>query len=155
METFLRPATRHDLDDILTLVTRAYRPYVARMGREPGPMLDDYVGRIASGEASVLETDDDRIVGLLVLVDEADALLLDNIAVDPRAQGQGLGKILMAQAESEARRRGYRCIRLYTHETMTENQAIYAKAGYRETHRAVEHGLRRVYMEKTLGLRAV
>jgi hypothetical protein len=33
---------------------------------------------------------------------------------------------------------------------MTENQAIYARLGYRETRRRTEDGYQRVYMEKHL-----
>jgi hypothetical protein len=33
---------------------------------------------------------------------------------------------------------------------MTENQAIYARLGYRETGRRTEDGYQRVYMEKDL-----
>ncbi|KAF2406833.1 hypothetical protein PSAN_50110 [Pseudomonas antarctica] len=45
---------------------------------------------------------------------------------------------------------GYEAIRLYTHETMTENITLYTRRGYVETHRAQEHGLRRAYMTKRL-----
>lgn len=57
----------------------------------------------------------------------------------------------MRFAEDEARRLGFGAVRLYTHEAMTENIALYTALGYRETHRTEERGLRRVYMEKRLG----
>ena len=41
-------------------------------------------------------------------------------------------------------------MRLYTQEIMTENIALYTRVGYRETHRAVEQGLPRVFMRKDL-----
>ena len=75
---------------------------------------------------------------------------LDNVAVSPTAQGKGYGRILLDYAESIARAMGFARIRLYTQVIMTENQAIYAKRGYIETHRAVEKGLHRVFMEKVL-----
>ena len=56
----------------------------------------------------------------------------------------------MAFAEAEARRHGWREIRLYTHVLMTENQALYCRLGYAETHRVTEHGFERVYMSKPL-----
>ncbi len=56
----------------------------------------------------------------------------------------------MQFAETEARRRGYDHIRLYTHVLMTENIAIYRRAGYVETHRIAEKGFDRVYMTKNL-----
>jgi hypothetical protein len=41
-------------------------------------------------------------------------------------------------------------LRLYTNVVMTENQAIYAHLGYRETRRETEDGYQRVYLEKDL-----
>ncbi len=86
-----------------------------------------------------------------MLLPAPDYLLLDNIAVAPEHQGQGLGRRLLAFAETEARRRGYREIRLYTHRTMVENQRLYAAIGYEETGRGSEAGYDRVFMRKRLG----
>jgi len=33
---------------------------------------------------------------------------------------------------------------------MTENIGLYSRIGYAETHRVEEHGLKRIYMVKTL-----
>jgi hypothetical protein len=41
-------------------------------------------------------------------------------------------------------RPGYREIRLYTHQTMVENQRLYASIGYEETGRGSEAGYDRV-----------
>jgi hypothetical protein len=43
---------------------------------------------------------------------------------------------------SKALRRGYREIRAYTHQTMVENQRLYASIGYEETGRGTEAGYR-------------
>ena len=48
------------------VVHAAYAHYVARIGKPPGPMLDDYAQRIADGQTWVME-DGGRIVGILVL----------------------------------------------------------------------------------------
>ena len=74
----------------------------------------------------------------------------ENVAVSPEAQGAGLGRRLMEFAEQQARARGISRMTLYTHEVMTENLAIYAHLGYRETSRAVQGAYRRVFMEKLL-----
>ena len=49
-----------------------------------------------------------------------------------------------------ARRLGYRELRLYTHEKMTENIALYLRVGFAETGRAQEAGYDRVFMTKHL-----
>lgn len=77
-------------------------------------------------------------------------MLLDNVALRPEAQGRGYGRQLIAFAERVARDSQLECMRLYTHEMMTENIALYARLGFVETHRAEEKGLRRVYMAKDL-----
>jgi len=123
--------------------------YVPRMGKEPGPMLDDYGKRVADGTAFVLE-EDGTIAGILVLLPYDDHLLMDNVAVDPGFQGRGIGRALIVFAEAETMRRGYREIRLYTHQTMTENVRMYVKLGYEETGRGEQAGYDRVFMRKKL-----
>ena len=111
-------------------------------------MLDDYDRRIAAGQAWVLE-DGGTVAGVLVLEDaEGSALLLDNVAVAPAAQGKGHGRALVAFAEEEACRRGCDQVRLYTHVLMTENLALYRRLGFHETRRISEKGYDRVYMAK-------
>jgi ribosomal protein S18 acetylase RimI-like enzyme len=145
----IRPAIPDDAEAMRDVVHAAYAHYVPRLGKPPGPMLDDYAARIAAGQAWVLQ-DAARVVGLLVLEDRPDALLLDNVAVRPECQGAGHGRALMAFTATEARRRGFRRIVLYTHVLMTENQELYRRIGYVETRRVTEHGFDRVYMQLDL-----
>jgi ribosomal protein S18 acetylase RimI-like enzyme len=145
----IRAATAADVEAVRHVVDAAYGHYVARIGKPPGPMLDDYAGRIADRQTWVLE-DDGRIVGILVLEHGPSGLLLDNIAVMPDSQGKGFGRALIGFAETEARRLGFGEIRLYTHALMTENVALYRRIGFVETHRGSEKGYDRVYMTKRL-----
>jgi ribosomal protein S18 acetylase RimI-like enzyme len=144
-----RPAVLADRQAIEEIVRQAYSPYIARVGRHPGPMLDDYEGLIGTGGVYVLEQDG-VVQGVLVLVRERDTMLLNNVAVAPSVKGTGIGRRLLEYAERSAKTAGYRSIRLYTHETMTENIALYSRIGYIETHRAEEKGLKRVFMVKHL-----
>ena len=146
----IRPAGPADAATVSDIVDAAYRGYIPRIGKPPGPMLDDYSRRIAAGQVSVL-ADAAGIVGVLVLEETADGFLLNNIAVAPRGQGKGHGRALLAFAEAEAVRRGWRDIRLYTNALMTENIALYLRIGYVETARVTELGFDRVYMSKPLG----
>jgi GNAT superfamily N-acetyltransferase len=149
MTANLRAATPADLRPVQEIVRSAYSPYIARIGREPGPMLDDYGALIAAGHVQVAEREG-TVQGVLVLIPQDDAMLLDNVAVAPVAQGTGLGRLLLDFAEHAALVAGYRVIVLYTNEAMTENIARYARRGYRETHRVEEKRFRRVYMRKLL-----
>lgn len=145
----IRRAAAGDVAAIKALVVEAYSMYVARIGREPAPMLDDYGARAASGEAFVADCAG-AVGGLLVLVDEGDSLQVENVAVAPARQGQGIGRALLAFAEAEAVRCGHRRLTLYTNEKMTENLAMYPALGWRETGRYEQDGFARVFFEKSV-----
>ena len=141
----IRPADAADLPELERIVRDSYGKYTARIGKPPGPMLDDYAALVRGHAVWVAGA---PVMGLVVLLAEADHLLLDNVAVDPAAQGRGVGRALIEFAGAEARRRGYREMRLYTHQTMTENIALYARTGWVETGRGVQRGLARVFFRK-------
>jgi ribosomal protein S18 acetylase RimI-like enzyme len=146
----LRLGTNDDLTAVRDVVRSAYSHYVPRIGREPAPMLDDYNQLIRGGFVHVVEHAG-VVRGVLVLKPQDGALLLDNVAVHPSAQGLGLGRAMLEFAERAAVVAGYRTIRLYTHEAMTENIELYRRIGYAETHRVEEYGFRRVHMAKPVG----
>ncbi len=50
-----------------------------------------------------------------------------------------------------ANRLGYSELRLYTHETMTENQGIYTALGWELTGYGEQSGYRRVFFRKRIG----
>jgi ribosomal-protein-alanine N-acetyltransferase len=50
--------------------------------------------------------------------------------VDPAARGRGLGRILLADAEAQARRAGCRGLRLEVRQDNLAANALYAAAGY-------------------------
>jgi ribosomal protein S18 acetylase RimI-like enzyme len=149
MMSDIRSAGLDDLAAVEAIAQSAYARYVPLIGREPGPMLDDYRALVEKGHVYVL-CDERGISGILVLILEEHAVLLDNVAVSPDAQGRGHGRALIAFAERMARERGLRALRLYTNEAMTENIALYGRLGFVETDRREEAGFRRVYMAKPL-----
>jgi ribosomal protein S18 acetylase RimI-like enzyme len=145
----IRLARAADVAAVTAIVKDAYSIYLSRNGKIPGPMRDDYSLLIDAKRVHVLE-DGGEIVGLVVLIPEQRSMLLDNVAVSPRAQGRGFGVRLIGFAEETARAAGFATIRLYTQDIMTENLALYSRLGFVETHRGEEIGLNRVYMSKTL-----
>jgi GNAT superfamily N-acetyltransferase len=144
-----RPANERDAAGVAAWVHAAYRHYVERIGKSPSPMTEDYAKVIRERRVSVAESRG-KITGVLVLPDTEEGFLLEDVAVDPSHHGKGLGRTLIEFAEAEGRREGFESIYLYTHEKMTENQALYAKIGYVEFDRRTERGLARVYMRKSL-----
>ncbi|UYM06867.1 GNAT family N-acetyltransferase [Solicola gregarius] len=145
----IRPAVAGEADALRDLARAAYAHYVERIGTEPWPMLADYTQLVEQGSVWVAARDH-AIVGLIVLLPEEGHLLLDNVAVSPDAQGQGVGGRLLAFADEHARDLGYAEVRLYTNEAMTENIAYYPRHGYVETHRGEFGEYRRVHFTKTL-----
>jgi ribosomal protein S18 acetylase RimI-like enzyme len=145
----IRPARTEDSPAITECVAAAYRHYIARIGKPPGPMLDDYREVIQQHHVLVL-TEGTNIIGVLVLIRQLHSLLVDNVAVHPDYQRKGLGRKLMALAEAEAHRLGLTTVTLYTNEHMTENIELYKRLGYTETERKAEQGYHRVYMRKSV-----
>lgn len=147
----LRRAGLADLPAIERLIEVAFTPYIERIGRPPGPMSADYARALTDSRVWVVEGSD-RLDGVLVLETHDDHLLVDVIAVDPAAQGRGVGVALLDRAESDARALGLGELRLYTNEAMTENLDYYPRRGFEETGRRVDEGFRRVYFRKPVAL---
>lgn len=145
----MRPAEPADATALAAIADAAYRGYVPAIGARPAPMTADYAAVIRDSQTWVA-VEDDAIVGLIVLRQQPGHLLIENVAVHPAAQRRGIGTMLLDRAERQAASAGVAELRLYTHETMTANQAYYRRHGYRETHRAHDEGFARVFFSKPL-----
>lgn len=126
------------------IVRDAYTKYIARMASPPARCWT--IGALIRSHN--LWVMGNPVEGAIVLLPEDDHLLLDNVAVDPAAQGKGIGRALIEFAEAEARRRGYAEMRLYTHQMMTNISSIAAPAG--GTGRGKQNGFARVFFTKRL-----
>ncbi|KAA0112823.1 GNAT family N-acetyltransferase [Mycolicibacterium sp. P9-22] len=144
-----RRATAADRPAVQRLVDAAFTPYIERIGRPPGPMTADYARALADSQVWVVDGDG-RLDAVMVLEEHAGHLLIDVIAVDPAAQGRGVGAMLLGRAEADARDLGLTELRLYTNEAMTENLQYYPRRGFEETGRRIEDGFRRVYYRKAV-----
>lgn len=162
-EARLSRATLADAPALQALVNAAYTKYIPRIGRPPAPMNTDYAALIAStGKYNVHmlragppdNSDSNVVVGAVVLADHAhdDAVHVDNLVVNPAAQGRGYGRVLMDVAEKYAWEQKRSALTLHTNEKMVENVAIYTKMGFVEVDRRVEDGYHRVYFRKTLAM---
>jgi ribosomal protein S18 acetylase RimI-like enzyme len=149
MDCFIRKAEQEDQEALVVCVQAAYSKYIERIGKKPAPMLVDYQALIVQQVVYVL-TDEKEIRGMLVMMPQNKEMFVENIAIDPRFQGRGLGRMLMAFVEQQARKEQLEGIRLYTNEVMTENLLFYHRLGFEEEGRYVQDGYRRVFLWKRL-----
>ena len=145
----LRRAGDADVRALTALVADAYRHYKPLIGRTPLPMLIHYEDAVREHEIWVLEADG-VLVGIIELGPRPDHLWIENVAVSPRWQGRGFGRLLLRHAEEEARRHGLDELGLLTNERYLDNIAMYTRYGYGETDRVPHHGTDLVYFRKRL-----
>lgn len=149
MSIEIRLATAQDAAGVAYCVCQAFIHYIPRIGKQPGPMLDDYQALVEQGAVYVAFRQSE-IVGALVLLETDEGFCIETIAVLPSAQGLGIGSRLLSFSEDKARRQGYISIYLSTHRLMHESQAVYAHVGYVEYDRRIVNGYDRIFVRKQL-----
>ncbi|WP_316014047.1 GNAT family N-acetyltransferase [Roseobacter sp. HKCCA0434] len=140
----IRPATPNDLAEATRISHAAYDRYVAELGEDLPPRVQDFAPEIEAAHLWVCDG------GLICARPHDGDWLIENVAVEPARQREGIGRNLIAAMEAEGRRRDFTRVVLYTNERMVENLALYPRLGYAETHRAVEDGRPRVWFAKDL-----
>src|SRR5690242_21544496 len=98
----IRKAAPGDASIVSDITDAAYAKYVPLMGRKPQPMTADYQQILAAHPVWILWIDQ-QPAGVLVLMHELEAMLIYSVAIAPAYQRRGLGRRLLAWAESEAR----------------------------------------------------
>ncbi|MEO8756697.1 MAG: GNAT family N-acetyltransferase [Devosia sp.] len=144
-----RPAMRDDADSIRDLVRSAYAKWVPLIGREPMPMQADYAMAVAEHDFDLL-LDGDTLVGLLETMHRPDHLWIENIAVHPDRQHQGLGRKLLKWAERRAEVAGTSELRLLTNAAFESNVSLYKKAGFKIDRTEPFKGGTTVYMSRNI-----
>jgi GNAT superfamily N-acetyltransferase len=125
----VRPATPNDAAAIRALTREAYAKWVPVIGREPKPMMADYDAAVRNHRIDLLHMDA-TLAALIEMIPADDHLLIENIAVSPRFQRRGLGRMLLAHAEQVAVSLGHTVVRLYTSKAFADNVRLYQSVGY-------------------------
>ena len=149
MTTETRRAAVQDVSAVTDCVCQAFIHYIPRIGKQPGPMLDDYQTLVEQGAVWVAVKQAD-ILGVLVLSETGEGFCIETIAVRPNAQGLGIGRQLLTHAEILAKQSGYSSLYLSTHRLMDESQSVYAHVGYVEFDRRTVKGYDRIFVRKQL-----
>jgi N-acetylglutamate synthase-like GNAT family acetyltransferase len=113
----IEAATARDLPHVRTLLERHHLPLDG---------IDDLAPTM------IVARDDARVVGVAALELYADGALLRSIAVDPSAQGQGVGQRLTGAALGMAHQHGAGAVFLLT----TTAERFFTKFGFERTSRA-------------------
>jgi ribosomal protein S18 acetylase RimI-like enzyme len=124
-----RPARPDDAAAIRALVRAAYAKWVPVLGREPRPMQADYEAAVREHAFDIAERDG-QMVALIETMLHTDHCWIENIAVAPAAQGQGLGTLLLERTEAKARAANREELRLLTNGRMDINIALYRRLGF-------------------------
>lgn len=161
--TTITPAEPTHTPAIKALITAAFTKYIERMGKPPAPMLTDYTNLdgvfvltaaapLTLTQSNLNAGNDTIILGSITLTEdpETDSIKVNNLVVDPAAQGRGFGRVLMEFAETRAREAGREAVSLATNVKMVENIGLYKKLGFVEAGRGVQDGYERVFMRKGL-----
>ena len=144
----LRRAGPDDRDAVVALQRAAYARNRALLGREPLPLLAGYEQIFRDYEVWLAVRG--GLAGALILEPRQEDLLIWSIATDPERQSNGLGKAMLAAAETRARKLGLGTMRLYTGATLQHLIDWYGRHGYvverieQLSDRAITHMMKRL-----------
>lgn len=139
----IRQATVRDIRSLDVLVNSAYRGNSSKQGwTTEADLLDgirtnsEALHKLIADPAAVILTHADqngRIQGCVYLKKKENQLYLGMLTVSPKLQAMGIGKQLLAAAESYAGRQGCKSIVMTVIAVRTELIAWYSRHGYQPT----------------------
>ena len=148
----IRRAGHADVAIVRALSRQAYAKWVPLIGREPKPMVADYNQAVLDHIIDLWE-EEGQVLALIEMIPMNDHLLIENLAVRPDKQGQGLGDRLLRHAERLALSLRLNELRLYTNAAFTSNLMFYSRRNYHEFRReTVVPGSVAVHMRKILAV---
>ena len=134
-EINLQPAAEADIDDVRCLLheyaaSLSFPLDFQQFDREVAELPGAYTP--PQGALLVARTGAETLGCVALRPHSAEICELKRLYVRPTARGGGLGRLLVEEALAEARRLGYRRVRLDTVPGMETAQALYERLGFRE-----------------------
>jgi ribosomal protein S18 acetylase RimI-like enzyme len=139
----LTPATPADVPALVALINQAYRSKAAHQAWTTedhlleGPRIDEagLHEMLRAPKATLLKYLDanGNLIGCVYLQRQGCHLYLGTLAVAPSAQGQGVGKQLLAQADDYARQQSCSHLKITVLSARPELVAWYERHGYVQT----------------------
>lgn len=129
--TNLRPANAEDLAPLFTLHRSVFRSHIEQLwGWDEDWQYSNFRSECASAATSVIEVDG-QIAGYIQVLDRGSHIDVQNIAIAPAFQCQGMGTMLLKDLQSQATARK-RPIHLGVFKTNTAAQRLYERLGFRQ-----------------------
>lgn len=137
----IRAGTAADAAAVAHIVNAAYRrggdrAWTTEASLVGGPRVTEagYRDLVARPRSVVLVAEGERIVGCVHIEAHGEVCHLGMLSVDPSEQASGLGRRLLAEAETQARARfGARVMEMHVVSVRPELLAWYERRGYRRT----------------------
>lgn len=138
MTTF-RKATLNDIEELNSLVNKAYRGESAKVGWTTEADLiegqrtePDVLREMMADGHFELAIENDRIIGCVyVMKENADELYIGMLTVEPGLQSRGLGKTLMKRAEDIGREWNMKSTRMSVISIRPELISYYERMGFK------------------------
>ena len=135
-------ATLQDIPALNTLINSAYRGETSKKGWTTEANLlegkrtneEELTETILNPKNTILKyTENDQIIGSVLLVEKEHQLYLGMLTVSPELQNSGIGKKLLAEAENHAKSLGLSSIVMTVISVREELIAWYKRHGYVDT----------------------
>jgi len=128
----LRLAQDADAERLVKLINAAFRQAESYILDRDRVDLESVRSLLAKGEFLLAE-DETALAGCVYLERRGERAYLGLLSVAPGRQNQGVGSMLMRQAEQRSARAGCRFMDLRIINLRRENHAFYTRRGYVET----------------------
>jgi ribosomal protein S18 acetylase RimI-like enzyme len=134
----IRPATPAEFGAVADICEAAYGPYLEAASSYRAVLRD--VARRAEQAELLVAADSDGLLGTVTFVPDggplgeiaaADEAEFRMLAVDPAAQGRGIGGALLAHVIAQSRARGKRAVVCSSQRQMRAAHRVYERAGFR------------------------
>jgi ribosomal protein S18 acetylase RimI-like enzyme len=135
-------ATLQDIPSLLTLINSAYRGETSKKGWTTEAHLlegkrtteEELTAIILDPKNTFLKfTENDKIIGSVLLVEKGHQLYVGMLTVSPELQNAGIGKKMLAEAETHAKTFGLSTLSMTVVSVRSELIAWYKRHGYVET----------------------
>ncbi len=143
MKLSLRKALRNDAPGLCTLINSAYRGDGSKVGwtteadlvsglRIDVPEVENLIS--TDGNSFLMVTNEsDQALGTVHVLEEPESLYFGMLAVSPELQNSGLGKLLIREVETLARRLEKRSLRIKVIHLRLELISFYERLGFVKT----------------------